>query len=415
MQIALREGRSPTQSNCTRVGRAKARVCVVGHREEPFRALHGSSLDRRSGTGDILGSASIIVIGLVKMPDRLNSVLARRMQTLVDNPGKVGGGPYTYLKALTVDNDHARTWYPDRFRMYGIETLPAVNDGEALALLKRTIEAQESLDVITTDLVHEPLGGFRLIEHVRSLSEELVTAGGLRVRHVPIVVITCCSSKENGDRLRLIDPTVVLKDKFHGFSEIAQAVDDAVCNYRASLLDELQYVGLSVVWEGGRFSFLSCYAHTAESAREGKYFAGPTSELSQGFSRLVLISERLSVAERSVAELEHLLNVPATREGDLHRFFERHPEFLYRGNYISHWSEPVLESDEASLRPDFVLKPKTLSEDPYEWEVLDLKRQDVVLATAHRHHPDLSAAVYHGCAQLRNYKRYFEDPRNRDK
>src|SRR5262249_8862820 len=93
----------------------------------------------------------------------------------------------------------------------------------------------------------------------------------------------------------------------------------------------------------------------------------------------------------------------------------RHPEFLYRGAYASHWSEPTLRDARSDLKPDFVLKPLTMLENAWNWEILDLKRHNAEIATAHRNHPDLSAAVYHGCAQLRNYRRFFDDPRNRDR
>src|SRR5262249_28332082 len=158
------------------------------------------------------------------------------------------------LKALTVDNDHAKASYPRLFKNLGIRTVPAEDDTEALIYLNSITAKRGSLDLITTDICHFGLGGIGLVEWIRNLADDRLIAGGLRLRQLPIVVISCCASQGNIETIRRIDPTIEVIDKSllcredHG--PLAKIIDNAVCNYRSSILEELQFVGLSIVWEG---------------------------------------------------------------------------------------------------------------------------------------------------------------------
>lgn len=347
--------------------------------------------------------------------DSVNIGFARRLYDAVSSRQLIVNSPYIYPRVLTVDDDHAREAYPMFFKQcFGIDTIPAGSDAEAQFELMRIADSQEALDAVTTDLRHPANGGLYLVDYIRNLRDEVVMAGGIRLRHIPIVVITACDGSEDIERIHRIDRNIRVLSKPEHLNEIGKAIDDAICDFRSAILEEVHHIGLAIIWGGGRFSVLSCYVQTKETIQEGKYFAGSLPQISQGYCRLVLVAERLTVAEHSVAELEQLINAPTSKERDLQEFFARHPEFLYRSNYSSHWAEPVLRSEKTTLRPDFVLKPRVLPQDPGQWEILDLKRSDVVLTTAHPRHPDLTAAVHHGCAQLRNYATFFADHRNHE-
>jgi hypothetical protein len=71
----------------------------------------------------------------IEMSDKSNIWISRRLQALVRQSGSVADNPYTYLRVLTVDNDHAKRIYPELLLRFGIQTLPAEDDNEALNIL----------------------------------------------------------------------------------------------------------------------------------------------------------------------------------------------------------------------------------------------------------------------------------------
>lgn len=110
------------------------------------------------------------------------------------------------------------------------------------------------------------------------------------------------------------------------------------------------------------------------------------------------------------AELEALINDPATRERDLQAFFEEHPHLLAGSSYDRVIPHPILARDqEGPLIPDFMLEPI----DRGFADVLDLKlpRARVVMGRKDRIRP--SSYVNEALAQVREYRAYFEDAAHR--
>jgi RNA polymerase sigma-B factor len=112
-----------------------------------------------------------------------------------------------------------------------------------------------------------------------------------------------------------------------------------------------------------------------------------------------------------IKELEDLINTPQVNESQLQGFFESNPEFLCGDTYESAKPHIVLQRPDAGpLIPDFALKP------PNEHalcDLLELKLPSAKLLVGQSNRKRLSAALLEACAQLREYRDYFESSANR--
>lgn len=112
-----------------------------------------------------------------------------------------------------------------------------------------------------------------------------------------------------------------------------------------------------------------------------------------------------------IEELEDLINTPQVSESQLQEFFERNPDFLCGDTYESAKPHIVLQRpDTGPLIPDFALKP------PNEnalCDLLELKLPSAKLLVGQNNRKRLSAALLEACAQLREYRDYFESRANR--
>jgi hypothetical protein len=112
-----------------------------------------------------------------------------------------------------------------------------------------------------------------------------------------------------------------------------------------------------------------------------------------------------------IAELEDLINTPHVNESQLQEFFENNPEFLCGDTYETAKPHIVLQRPDAGpLIPDFALKP------PNEHalcDLLELKLPSAKLLVGQDNRKRLSAALLEACAQLREYRDYFESCANR--
>jgi hypothetical protein len=112
-----------------------------------------------------------------------------------------------------------------------------------------------------------------------------------------------------------------------------------------------------------------------------------------------------------IQELEELINSSTITEHQLQTFFERNPEFLCGDTYESARPHIVLQRPhEGPLIPDFALKPNNANA---LCDLLELKLPTAKLLTGKDNRKRLSAALLEACAQLREYRDFFEQDRNR--
>ncbi|SHN02064.1 protein of unknown function [Cryptosporangium aurantiacum] len=112
-----------------------------------------------------------------------------------------------------------------------------------------------------------------------------------------------------------------------------------------------------------------------------------------------------------IKELEDLINSPQVREHDLQLFFEQNPDFLFGDAYESAYPQIVLQRElEGPLIPDFALKPTNTNA---LCDLLEIKLPKVKLIRESPNRVRLSSAIMEACAQLREYRDYFEDAERR--
>jgi SpoVK/Ycf46/Vps4 family AAA+-type ATPase len=115
----------------------------------------------------------------------------------------------------------------------------------------------------------------------------------------------------------------------------------------------------------------------------------------------------------AIHEFQALLNKPKLKEAELQKFFETHPHFLKGLDYSRMVAHPVLErlDGQGNLIPDFFLQPA----DGKLADIWDLKLPSTPLIVGTKDRLHLSSAVCSALAQVREYRDYFEDPRNKQK
>jgi cold shock CspA family protein len=128
---------------------------------------------------------------------------------------------------------------------------------------------------------------------------------------------------------------------------------------------------------------------------------------------LHLRSNRSTAYATAVEELESLINMVGVREQALHDFFVRYPDFILTDDYLRAHSKLVLEADDTdTLIPDFMLEPVSQIR---LCDLLELKLPSVRLDAGGDRRQRFAATVLEACAQLRNYRDYFEEKRNRER
>jgi hypothetical protein len=134
-------------------------------------------------------------------------------------------------------------------------------------------------------------------------------------------------------------------------------------------------------------------------------------EYNQSHSILLIESLKAHAWKSAADELEELINSPCPTERRFQDFFERNPHFLYGDMYAEARPHILLQRVNAGpLIPDFVLRPH----DPHALcDLLELKLPSARLVVGNNNRKRLSAAASEACAQLREYRDYFEVLENR--
>lgn len=112
-----------------------------------------------------------------------------------------------------------------------------------------------------------------------------------------------------------------------------------------------------------------------------------------------------------IKELRVLMTKQNLKERELQDFFEKNPEFLCLATYRRLFSQIVLETtDGKKLVPDFFLERVI---DNY-CDILDIKLPQKQVLTGTEERRRFTVEVYEAIAQVREYKDYFDEARNRE-
>jgi DNA-binding response OmpR family regulator len=321
------------------------------------------------------------------------------------------------LHVLVVESDVITLALLDGFLAddAGMKISQATNISGAKDAVRQLIAKRGPLDVVIVADFVEDGSGLVFIEWLRGLPDEYVCAGGLRVKHVPVIMLSASFGDVQQRWLHDVDESILKVTKPFKSGNLLRAVDFAIGRYRHEVMVELDRAGLAVTYDDGRFRVLEGFLTRPLEVVQTKLLHGNVDEAGLLCRRLVLSAERARVGSVAVDELEDLLNDKKSTETVLHDFFERHPEFLADQGYSWYWSELTLRNETTSMeiRPDFILRP-LVARIPWDWHVLDLKSPHVKLTSYDRFHRDWSSHVHHVVRQLRNYRNFFRDQRNRE-
>ena len=96
----------------------------------------------------------------------------------------------------------------------GIESRQACDNEEALSRIRRIIESEYHLDLITTDICHGRENGIELVRSIRSFPENIQYSTGQPVCRTPIIVLTGGGFTEwNINEIQTIDPGIPVIQK----------------------------------------------------------------------------------------------------------------------------------------------------------------------------------------------------------
>jgi hypothetical protein len=140
----------------------------------------------------------------------------------------------------------------------------------------------------------------------------------------------------------------------------------------------------------------------------GEFVHQPLSPKVASFpATLGLPEHSLIKSNDSILELEELLNNSKAAELEYQRFFEKHPEFLMTDEHVAVRPGVTLTAgDRYGLRPDFFLQRRDV---PF-WDIAELKLPTAKLVQGRPARRGWAAAVHSAVDQLREYRRFFEDP-----
>lgn len=130
-------------------------------------------------------------------------------------------------------------------------------------------------------------------------------------------------------------------------------------------------------------------------------------------SIVYVVSSETAAFKQAVEELEYLINSPKSKESDFQDFFERHPKFILPEDYkCAHPHITLIDENGKSLIPDFMLEP---SDQQHLCDLLELKlpMHKVYVGTDTRKR--FSSEVAEAAAQLREYRKFFDDSAKRSK
>lgn len=152
-------------------------------------------------------------------------------------------------------------------------------------------------------------------------------------------------------------------------------------------------------------SYVPTYA--GEPAIVGRDADSGPSFVVQGLIRSV------TTAMEAADAFERILNQPSLREQTLQDFLEEWPDFLTGAEYDAAFAQVVLPLDGVEcLRPDFVLRP--LATATWQPKIVELKLpSQKIIRDGPKHRQGMYQGVHDAVAQLRAYRRYFEDSENR--
>jgi CheY-like chemotaxis protein len=201
------------------------------------------------------------------------------------------------LTALLVDDDEAvGLEYKTRLENIDMGLRRHTSNEEAIRVLESICSLRLPLHVVLTDIMR-PNGpdGLKFVEHVRNASYGITVGGGLRLRYLPLIVISDHAVRYR-ENVKRIDGAIPVHEKPIWSDRLVQIIVDSLAEYRAKLLSELQHVGIAVTWKDGTYQVLPAYGARQTKLIETDRFVGDPAVLAANYTALCLLNERGAIA-----------------------------------------------------------------------------------------------------------------------
>lgn len=128
--------------------------------------------------------------------------------------------------------------------------------------------------------------------------------------------------------------------------------------------------------------------------------------------RINILTPRQLVLEERIEEFESLINRSRISEYDIQRFLEKNPAFLLGIEHKSLQGQLTLTREGMSdLRPDFFMERV----DGPLCDIAELKLPNARVVVGRPNRRTFSSGIISAVGQLKEYYRYFDDPRNRER
>lgn len=166
----------------------------------------------------------------------------------------------------------------------------------------------------------------------------------------------------------------------------------------------IQYL---INYDQGKYRLIPCHSAGIFRIMDQENFSrGPLIALPSAFADTTLMFWK-----DEIDEFEYLINKEGIKESELQKFFKANPKFLLGSEYDRIHSGLILQREEGSLIPDFLLEPfwsKAVC------DILDIKLPSQKIIINQKNRERFSAAVVSGVAQLKEYADFFAEKKNRE-
>jgi hypothetical protein len=281
------------------------------------------------------------------------------------------------------------------------------------------LSADGIVSVVHPDSIRDDAGQYnrvssvaRLVTELRALEPSVAMMDGRKWAAIPFIILVSSVFSNDGIR-ESIDATVLTVSE--DYVQNVEQIRDVVSQYKRRLLDELDNLGLLVVYQNGRFRVGPALTPNQRKV-EGEFYYGPADAREGVRGKYFTVDRDAFGIQYEIEQFEALVNSPNVGELDLQKFFEQNPHFLIAARLMQALPHvPLVDPNGKVLIPDFVLKPIVAFQRDYNWEILDLKLPQAKLLAGPANHKRFSQDVMKAINQVRDYKDHFENPLNASK
>ncbi|HWZ02147.1 MAG TPA: Shedu anti-phage system protein SduA domain-containing protein [Mucilaginibacter sp.] len=277
---------------------------------------------------------------------------------------------------------------------------------------------QEHIDLLISEFILPDTFFVGILQFIRT-SRETYSNNNFRLEALPVLLYTNHDVKTDFDNLRI--DLVVPKNTNENKNTLSSKISSVVKSWRLKIFDDLEVLGIGLDYD---FSKIKSGYSVKVKSEKTKILSNAFLLKQQALPYLWLSKDFFEV-EKTIDELDNLITIyldyPREKlqrldwEGQLQEFFTRNPRFIFQNNYSQFWSTPQINyhNSKRSIKPDLVAKPLISPELGKNWNIVDLKLPIQEFLQQTDFHKTFTAKFFKCLKQIKDYKTFFSDERNR--